>query len=187
MQMPGSSAGKRIKTRLTASVPPVDAPTATLSANPTKIIAGQSITLSPSFAGGTGVISFEEGSVAIAPLNGITSGASVPFTPDTPGTITCTLTVTNTAGTTATGTVSVTVQADRVSPVIQLLSQLPDGNMEVRASGIPGETYKIQAAAGMSEAAFLRHRQVAAMNVTLADNTAAKAAAPTAFRAAAMS
>ena len=54
----------------------------------------------------------------------------------------------------------------------------PSGSLSIDIGRVGDELVaKIQAAAGMSETAFLRHRQVAAMNVTLADNAAAKAAA----------
>jgi two-component system chemotaxis response regulator CheB len=54
----------------------------------------------------------------------------------------------------------------------------PSGSLSIDIGRVGDELVaKIQAAAGMSETAFLRHRQVAAMNVTLADNASAKAAA----------
>lgn len=54
----------------------------------------------------------------------------------------------------------------------------PSGSLSIDIGRVGDELVgKIQAAVGMSEAAFLRHRQVAAMNLTLADNAAAKAAA----------
>jgi two-component system chemotaxis response regulator CheB len=54
----------------------------------------------------------------------------------------------------------------------------PSGSLSIDIGRVGEELVrKIEAAAGMSEAAFLRHRQVAAMNVTLANNAAAKAAA----------
>jgi two-component system chemotaxis response regulator CheB len=53
----------------------------------------------------------------------------------------------------------------------------PSGSLSIDIGRVGEELVgKIEAAAGMSEAAFLRHRQVAAMNVTLANNAAAKAA-----------
>jgi two-component system chemotaxis response regulator CheB len=53
----------------------------------------------------------------------------------------------------------------------------PSGSLSIDIGRVGDELVgKIQAAVGMSEAAFLRHRQVAAMNLTLADNAAAKAA-----------
>ncbi len=53
----------------------------------------------------------------------------------------------------------------------------PSGSLSIDIGRVGEELVgKIQAAAGMSEAAFLRHRQVAAMNLTLASNAAAKAA-----------
>ena len=54
----------------------------------------------------------------------------------------------------------------------------PSGSLSIDIGRVGDELVaKIRAAAGMSETAFLRHRQVAAMNVTLADNASAKAAA----------
>ncbi len=54
----------------------------------------------------------------------------------------------------------------------------PSGSLSIDIGRVGDELVgKLQAAVGMSEAAFLRHRQVAAMNLTLADNAAAKAAA----------
>jgi two-component system chemotaxis response regulator CheB len=54
----------------------------------------------------------------------------------------------------------------------------PSGSLSIDIGRVGDELVgKIQAAVGMSEAAFLRHRQVTAMNLTLADNAAAKAAA----------
>ena len=54
----------------------------------------------------------------------------------------------------------------------------PSGSLSIDIGRVGDELVgKIQAAMGMSEAAFLRHRQVAAMNLTLADNAAARAAA----------
>ena len=54
----------------------------------------------------------------------------------------------------------------------------PSGSLSIDIGRVGAELVaKVQAAAGMSEAAFLRLRQVAAMNVTLADKAAAKAAA----------
>jgi two-component system chemotaxis response regulator CheB len=54
----------------------------------------------------------------------------------------------------------------------------PSGSLSIDIGRVGDELVsKVRAAAGMSEAAFLRHRQVAAMNVTLADSAAAKAAA----------
>jgi two-component system, chemotaxis family, protein-glutamate methylesterase/glutaminase len=60
----------------------------------------------------------------------------------------------------------------------------PSGSLSIDIGRVGDELVaKIQAAAGMSEAAFLRHRQVAAMNVTLAENAASKAAAAAADQA----
>ena len=56
-----------------------------------------------------------------------------------------TYTVSDSFGATGTGTVEVTVEAPSVPPVIHQLARQPDGSMEVRASGSPGETYLIQA------------------------------------------
>lgn len=54
----------------------------------------------------------------------------------------------------------------------------PSGSLSIDIGRVGDELVsKVEAAAGMSDTAFLRHRQVAAMNVTLADNAAAKAAA----------
>jgi len=54
----------------------------------------------------------------------------------------------------------------------------PSGSLSIDIGRVGDELVgKIAAAAGMSEAAFLRHRQVAAMNLTLAEKAAAKAAA----------
>ena len=54
----------------------------------------------------------------------------------------------------------------------------PSGSLSIDIGRVGEELVaKIEAAASMSEAAFLRHRQVAAMNVTLMNNAAAKAAA----------
>jgi two-component system chemotaxis response regulator CheB len=53
----------------------------------------------------------------------------------------------------------------------------PSGSLSIDIGRVGDElTGKIEAAAGMPEAAFLRHRQVAAMNLTLANNAAARAA-----------
>ena len=47
----------------------------------------------------------------------------------------------------------------------------PSGSLSIDIGRVGDELVsKVEAAAGMSEAAFQRHRQVAAMNVTLADN-----------------
>lgn len=60
----------------------------------------------------------------------------------------------------------------------------PSGSLSIDIGRVGDELVgKIEAAAGMSEAAFLRHRQVAAMNVTVANNTAARAAAEAAATA----
>lgn len=54
----------------------------------------------------------------------------------------------------------------------------PSGSLSIDIGRVGDELVgKIEAAASMSEAAFLRHRQVAAMNLTLMNNAAAKAAA----------
>jgi two-component system chemotaxis response regulator CheB len=54
----------------------------------------------------------------------------------------------------------------------------PSGSLSIDIGRVGDELIaKIVAAAGMSEAAFLRHRQVAAMNLTLAEKAAAKLAA----------
>jgi two-component system, chemotaxis family, protein-glutamate methylesterase/glutaminase len=54
----------------------------------------------------------------------------------------------------------------------------PSGLLSIDIGRVGDELVgKIEAAASMSEAAFLRHRQVAAMNLTLMNNAAAKAAA----------
>jgi two-component system chemotaxis response regulator CheB len=54
----------------------------------------------------------------------------------------------------------------------------PSGSLSIDIGRVGEELVgKIEAAASMSEAAFLRHRQVAAMNLTLMNNAAAKAAA----------
>jgi two-component system chemotaxis response regulator CheB len=54
----------------------------------------------------------------------------------------------------------------------------PSGSLSIDIGRVGSELVaKIEAAAAMSEAAFLRHRQVAAMNLTLASNAAAKSAA----------
>ena len=80
------------------------------------------------------------------------AGATITYTPPTDytGSDSFTYTVSDTYGGTGTGTVSITVESIKVSPVIQTLSQLPDGNMEVMASGIPGETYLIQASTDLN-------------------------------------
>src|SRR5512140_1229571 len=53
----------------------------------------------------------------------------------------------------------------------------PSGSLSIDIGRVGEELIgKIQAAAGMSEAAFLRHRQVAAMNLTLAEKNAARLA-----------
>jgi two-component system chemotaxis response regulator CheB len=53
----------------------------------------------------------------------------------------------------------------------------PSGSLSIDIDRVRDELAgKIEAAAGMSEAAFLRHCQVAAMNLTLANNAAARAA-----------
>jgi len=52
----------------------------------------------------------------------------------------------------------------------------PSGSLSIDIGRVGDELVgKIQAAAGMSEAAFVRHRQVAVMNLTLADKAAARA------------
>jgi two-component system chemotaxis response regulator CheB len=54
----------------------------------------------------------------------------------------------------------------------------PSGSLSIDIGRVGEELVgKIEAAASMSEAAFLRHRQVAAMNLTLMNNAAAKIAA----------
>ena len=54
----------------------------------------------------------------------------------------------------------------------------PSGSLSIDIGRVGDQLVaKIEAAAGMTEAAFLRLRQVAAMNVTLANNAAARAAA----------
>jgi two-component system chemotaxis response regulator CheB len=54
----------------------------------------------------------------------------------------------------------------------------PSGSLSIDIGRVGDDLVsRIEAAAAMSEAAFLRHRQVAAMNLTLAANAAAKAAA----------
>jgi two-component system chemotaxis response regulator CheB len=54
----------------------------------------------------------------------------------------------------------------------------PSGSLSIDIGRVGDELVaKIRAAAGMSDVAFIRHRQIAAMNVTLADNVAARAAA----------
>lgn len=54
----------------------------------------------------------------------------------------------------------------------------PSGSLSIDIGRVGEELVgKIRAAAAMSEASFLRHRQVAAMNLTLANNAAAKTAA----------
>jgi two-component system chemotaxis response regulator CheB len=56
----------------------------------------------------------------------------------------------------------------------------PSGSLSIDIGRVGEELVgKIEAAASMSEAAFLRHRQVAAMNLTLINNAAAKAVALT--------
>ena len=79
-------------------------------------------------------------------------GTTITYTPPTnyTGADSYSYTVSDTYGATGTGTVDVTVEAAQVSLVIQDLAQLPDGNMEVRASGIPGETYLIQASGNLN-------------------------------------
>jgi two-component system chemotaxis response regulator CheB len=53
----------------------------------------------------------------------------------------------------------------------------PSGSLSVDIGRIGEELVgKIEAAAAMSEASFLRHRQIAVMNLTLANNVAARAA-----------
>jgi two-component system chemotaxis response regulator CheB len=53
----------------------------------------------------------------------------------------------------------------------------PSGSLSIDIGRVGEELVgKIEAAASMSEAAFLRHRQVAAMNLTVINNAAAKAA-----------
>jgi two-component system chemotaxis response regulator CheB len=53
----------------------------------------------------------------------------------------------------------------------------PSGSLSIDIGRVGDELVsKIEAAAAMSEAAFLRHRQVAAINLTLANNAAARAA-----------
>lgn len=54
----------------------------------------------------------------------------------------------------------------------------PSGSLSIDIGRVGDELVaKIEAAAAMSEVAFLRHRRVAAMNLTLADNAAARTAA----------
>jgi len=53
----------------------------------------------------------------------------------------------------------------------------PSGSLSIDIGRVGDELVaKIEAAAGMSEVAFLRHRRVAAVNLTLANNAAARAA-----------
>jgi len=62
----------------------------------------------------------------------------------------------------------------------------PSGSLSIDIGRVGDELVaKIEAAAAMSEAAFLRHRQVAAINLTLVNNATAKAAAFAAAQAAA--
>jgi two-component system chemotaxis response regulator CheB len=61
----------------------------------------------------------------------------------------------------------------------------PSGSLSIDISRVGAELVsKIEAAAAMSDAAFLRHRQVAAMNLTVAINAASKAGAQSAGSAA---
>jgi hypothetical protein len=80
------------------------------------------------------------------------SGTTIIYTPPTNyvGADSFNYTVSDTYGATGTGTVSVTIESIQVSPTIQNLTQLPDGNMQLKASGIPGESYVIQAAADLN-------------------------------------
>ena len=80
------------------------------------------------------------------------SGTTIIYTPPTNyvGADSFNYTVSDTYGATGTGTVSVTIESIQVSPTIQNLTQLPDGNMQIKASGIPGESYVIQAAADLN-------------------------------------
>jgi hypothetical protein len=48
------------------------------------------------------------------------------------------------------GTIYVTVRSANVSPVITSITQQSDGNFQVKASGIPGATYNIQASSDLS-------------------------------------
>jgi two-component system chemotaxis response regulator CheB len=62
----------------------------------------------------------------------------------------------------------------------------PSGSLSIDIGRVGDELVgKIEAAAAMSEAAFLRHRQVAAMNLTMANNAAARAAEAQSLAAAA--
>ena len=56
----------------------------------------------------------------------------------------------DTFGATDIGAVAVTVSPGNFSPPITSLTPLPDGNMEIQASGIPGYTYWIQASTNLS-------------------------------------
>ncbi|HEU5395933.1 MAG TPA: Ig-like domain repeat protein, partial [Verrucomicrobiae bacterium] len=56
-----------------------------------------------------------------------------------------TYTLADSYGATATGTVNVTVKAANLSGVLNQLARQPDGSVRVTASGLPGQTYLIQA------------------------------------------
>ncbi len=75
------------------------------------------------------------------------AGATITYTPPTDytGADSFTYTLSDSFGATGTGMVNVTVEVPNVPPVIHQLARQPDGNMEIRASGTPGEAYLIQA------------------------------------------
>ena len=80
-------------------------------------------------------------------------GGTITYTPPTnyTGADSFTYTVSDSFGATGIGTVDVSVEALSVPPVILELAHQPDGNMEVRASGVPGETYLIQAGTKLTD------------------------------------
>src|SRR5207249_6538980 len=71
------------------------------------------------------------------------SGSTITYTPPLGyvGDDVFTYAVSDTFGAYAIGTIYVTVRSANVSPVITSLTQQPDGNMQIKASGIPGATY----------------------------------------------
>jgi len=61
-----------------------------------------------------------------------------------------TYTLADSFGGTSNATVYVTVRGPNVSMVISNITQLPDGNYQIKSSGIPGNSYLLQASSDLS-------------------------------------